>query len=279
MPRSRHYPSDLTDSQWALVEPLLPAPAHLGRPEEHPRRDIVDAILYVARSGGSWRQLPADYPPWQTVYWHFARWEKDGVTRAVHDALRSRLRADEGRSPEPTAGIMDSQSVKAADTVGRDSRGYDKFKNTNGRTRFVLTDTIGLLLAVLVTSAGVHDTAGGRKLLLQGYFAGRRLRHVFTDSGFAGTLVGWAARLLSITVEVVRRPPGQRGFQVLPRRWVVERTLAWLTAHRRLARDYERTPEHSEAFIHWAMIGTMVRRIDRGHPATRQKRRPLLKVS
>lgn len=279
MPRSRHYPSDLTDSQWALVEPLLPPPARLGRPEEHPRRDIVDAILYVTRSGGSWRQLPADYPPWPTVYWHFARWEKKGITQAVHDALRSQLRAAEDRDPEPTAGIMDSQSVKAADTVGRDSRGYDKFKNTNGRKRFVLTDTLGLLLAVLVTSAAAHDTSGGRRLLLAGYFAGRRLRCVFADSGFAGTLVGWAARLLALRVEVVRRPPGQRGFQVQPRRWVVERTLAWLTAHRRLARDYERTPAHSEAFIRWAMIGTMVRRIDRGGPATRPGRRLLLKVS
>jgi putative transposase len=205
MPRSRCYPSDLTDSQWALVEPLLPAPARRSRPEKHPRRDVVDAILYVTRGGGSWRQLPADYPPWETVYWHFSRWEKKGVTRAVHDALRSRLRTAEGRSPEPTAGIMDSQSVKAADTVGKDGRGYDAAKKVNGRKRFVLTDTLGLLLAVLVTSAGVHDTAGGRRLL-DGYFAGRRLRHVFTDSGFAGALVDWAARLLSMTVEVVRRP-------------------------------------------------------------------------
>lgn len=140
-------------------------------------------------------------------------------------------------------------------------------------------DTVGLLLAVLITPASVHDTAGGRRLLLKAYFTGRRLRHLFADSGFAGPLIDWAHTLLRITVEVVRKPAGQRGFQVLPRRWVVERTLAWLTAHRRLARDYERLPERSESFIHWAMIGTMVRRIDRGRPATRPRRRPLLKVS
>lgn len=233
----------------------------------------------MARSGGSWRQLPADYPPWQTVCWHFACWQEQGVTQAVHDALREQLRVAEGRQVEPTAGIVDSQSVKGADTVGRHSRGYDAGKKVNGRKRFIAVDTLGLLLAVLVTPASAHDTAGGRRLLLKVYFTGRRLRRLCTDSGFAGTLVAWAARLLSMTVEVVRRPAGQQGFQVLPRRWVVERTLAWLTAHRRLARDYERLSERSETFIHWAMIGTMVRRIDRGRPATRPGRRPLLKVS
>ena len=279
MPRARLYPSDLTDSQWALIEPLLPPPAQTGRPEAHPRRDIIDAILYGARAGGSWRQLPADYPPWQTVYWHFARWEKEGVTPVVHDALRVQLRVADGRQVEPTVGIVDAQSVQGADTGGRPSRGYDAGKKVNGRKRFIAVDTLGLLLAVLVTPASVHDTAGGRRLLLAVYFAGRRLRCLCTDSGFAGTLVAWAARLLAVTIQVVRRPAGQPGFQVLPRRWVVERTLAWLTAHRRLARDYERLSARSESFIHWVMIGTMVRRIDRGRPATRPGRRPLLKVS
>lgn len=249
LPTSR-YPSDLTDLQWALIERLLPPPAETGRPEEHPRRNIVDRILYVAWAGGSWRQLPGDYPPWQTVYWHFARWEKEGVTPAVDDALRARLRIAEGRQVEPTAGIGDLQSGKGADTVGRHSRGYDAGTKVNGRKRFIAVDTLGLLLAVLVTPASVHDTAGGRRLLLAVYVAGRRLRHLFTDSGFAGTLVAGAARLLSMTVEVVHRPAGQRGFQVLPRRWVVERTLAWLTAHRRLARDYDHLPERSTSFIH-----------------------------
>ena len=219
------YPSDLTDSQWALIAPLLPAPARRGRREKHPRRDIVDAILYTTRSGQFWRQLPADYPPWQTVYWHLARWESNGVTQTIHDALRGQVRVTEGRDPEPTAGIMDSQSVTGADTVGAGSRGYDNGKKINGRKRFLVVDTIGLLLAVLVNSAGTHDTRGGRQVLLDSNFAGRRLRHVFTDSGFQGALIDWAKRLLNMTVEVVRRPPGQRGFEVQPRRWVVERTL------------------------------------------------------
>lgn len=158
--------------------------------------------------------------------------------------------ASQGRQVEPTAGIGGSQPGKGADTAGRHSRGYDAGTKVNGRKRFIAVDPLGLLLAVLVPPASVHDTAGGRRLLLAVYVAGRRLRHLFTDSGFAGTLVAGAARLLSMTVEVVHRPAGQRGFQVLPRRWVVERTLAWLTAHRRLARGCDHRPERSTSFIH-----------------------------
>src|SRR5919202_3288072 len=128
MPRERHYPSDLTDGRWALVEPLLPPPSRGGRPEKHPRRSIVDAILYVVRTGCAWRQLPADFPPWQTVYWYFVRWEEDRVTQAMLEALREHLRVQQGRNPQTSAGIIDSQSVKGADTVGRGSRGYDAGK-------------------------------------------------------------------------------------------------------------------------------------------------------
>ncbi|WP_368862021.1 IS5 family transposase, partial [Frankia gtarii] len=269
------YPSDLSDSQWALVEPLLPAAAApVGRREKHDRRDLVDAILYVVRSGCAWRALPSDYPPWQTVYYYFARWHDAGVTVRVHDMLREQVRVTEGRNREPSAGIIDSQSVKDADTVSAASRGYDAGKKINGRKRFVVVDTTGLLLAVLVVPASTHDTAGGRQVLLDGYFAGRRLRLLFADGGFAGQFVGWAARLLRLTVEVVRKTAGQKGFSVLPRRWVVERTLSWITAHRRHARDYERRPDHAESLIRWTMIATMVRRIDRSAPAGRPRPRP-----
>ena len=278
MSRERRYPSDLTDEQWAVVEALLPAPTRHprgGRREKHPRRVIVDAILYLVRTGCSWRQLPADFPPWQTVYWYFARWEEEQATAAVLNALRERLRAAEGRDREPTAGIIDSQSVKGADTVGRASRGYDAGKKVNGRKRFIVTDTLGLLLVVLVCAADVQDRDGGRRVLNRLTDHRRLVRHVFADGGFAGRLVDWAAQILRLTVEVVRKTDGQRGFAVLPRRWAVERTLAWITAHRRLARDYERHPANSEAMIRWAAINTMVRRITRGHPATRPGRRPL----
>ncbi len=177
----------------------------------------------------------------------------------------------EGRDPEPSAGIIDSQSVKGADTVGQDSRGYDAGKKTGGRKRFIVTDTLGLLLTTMVCSASVQDRDGAKPILLNLYLR-TRVRFVYADAGFAGRLLDWAATILQTTIEIIRKPPEQRGFTVLPRRWVVERTLAWLTAHRRLARDYERHPTTSEAMIRWAAINTITRRIARGYPATRQQK-------
>jgi transposase len=277
MVREQRYPSDLSDAEWAVMEPLLPAPtAHPrgGRPEKHPRRDIVDAILYVVRTGCAWRALPVDFPPWETVYWYFTRWEQQKLTFRMVDVLRAQVRTDEGRNPEPSAGLMDSQSVKGADTVGTDTRGYDAGKKVNGRKRFIVTDTLGLLLVVLVLPASVQDRDGAKQLLLelrhrQLMARVRRVRHLFADSGFAGKLLDWAKEMLNTTIEVVRKPPGQKGFAVIPRRWAVERTLAWLTSYRRLARDYERHPATSEAIIRWAAITTMTRRIARKKPATR----------
>ena len=271
MARERRYPSDLTTEQWKRVEPLLPAVKTGGRPEKHPRRAIVDAILYVGRTGCSWRQLPADFPPWQTVYWYFVRWEEQRATEAMLAALREQVRVQQGRDPQPSAGIIDSQAVKGADTVGRDSRGYDAAKRINGRKRFIVTDTLGLLIVVAVMAGSVQDRDGAKTTLL-GTFLTVPVRFVFADAGFAGKLVDWAAAILRTTLHIVRKPDGQRGFAVIPRRWAVERTLAWLTAHRRLARDYERDPAISEAMIRWAAINTMTRRLARGRPATRQQR-------
>jgi transposase len=270
--RTRRYPSDTSDKQWALIEPLLPPVNTGGRPEKHPRRAVVDAILYVVRTGCSWRQLPADFPPWQTVYWYFVRFEQAKVTEKILPVVRGRLRLAEGRDPEPSAGLIDSQSVRGADTVGRDSRGYDAGKKVNGRKRFIVTDTLGLLLVVVVLAASVQDRDGAKPALLDTHLR-TRVRFVFADGGFAGRLLDWASHVLRTTIEVVRKPAGQRGFAVIPRRWAVERTLAWLTAHRRLARDYERHPATSEAMIRWAAINTITRRIARGGPAVRQQRR------
>lgn len=271
MERERRYPSDLTDAQWAIIEVMLPLPKWIGRPELHPRRAIVDAILYVVRTGCSWRQLPVDFPPWQTVYGLFVSWEARGVTERVMEELREEVRLAHGRDAEPSAGIIDSQSVKGADTVGRDTRGYDAGKKINGRKRFIITDTLGLLIVVSVVAASVQDRDGAKTTLLSMVLT-TPIRFVFADGGFAGKLVGWAARVLRTTLHVVRKPQGQQGFAVIPRRWVVERTLAWLTAHRRLARDYERKPSTSEAMIRWAAINQMIRRLTRGKPATRQQR-------
>jgi transposase len=269
MPRDRCNPSDLTDAQWKLIEPLLPAPRRGGRPEKHPRRAIVDAILYVVRTGCSWRQLLADFPPWQTVYWYFVRWEQQQVTEQMLEAPRGQVRAGQGRNEQPSAGLIDSRSVKGADTVGRGTRGYDSGKKINGRKRFIVTDALGLLMVVVVCAASVQDRDGARQALLGMYFA-CPVRFVFADGGFAGQLLDWANRILRVTV---RKPKGQRGFAVIPRRWAVERTFAWLTAHRRLAHDYERYPAYSEAMIRWAAINGMLRRLSRGQPATRQTRR------
>jgi len=278
MERKQTYPSDTSEEQWALIEPLLPAVNTGGRPEKHPRRAIVDAILYVVRTGCAWRQLPADFPPWQTVYWYFVRFEQAKATEKILPVVREQLRLQQGRNPEPSAGLIDSQSVKGADTVGRDTRGYDAGKKINGRKRFIVTDTLGLLLVVVVLSAGVQDRDGAKSVLLDTYLR-TRVRFVFADGGFAGRLLDWAQTILRTTLHIVRKPADQRGFAVIPRRWAVERTFAWLTAHRRLARDYERDPAVSEAMIRWAAINTITRRIARGGPATRQQRRTFPTVS
>ena len=206
MSPKRRYPSDLTDVQWALVESLLSAARPGGRPEKHERRELVNAVLYLLRTGCSWRQLPKDFPPWETVYWHFRRWEQDGSLDALHDALRSAVRVAERRAPEPTAAIIDALSVKGADTVGRASRGYDAGKKINGRKRHIVVDTIGLLVVVLVTAASVQDRDGARPVLATLSAAFPTISLVWADGGYAGKLVAWAKTAARIVVEIVRSP-------------------------------------------------------------------------
>jgi transposase len=263
-PGRPRYPSDVTDKQWTLIEPLLPPPNTDGRYEKHPRREIVNGIFYLLRTGCSWRQLPHDLPPWQTVYWYFKRWRDDGTVDRVHDALRDRLRDDMGRDPMVSAGIVDAQSVKGADTVGRASRGYDAGKRVNGRKRHVVVDTLGLLLVVMVTAASVQDRDGGKLVLQRLRLAMPSVATVFADGGYAGRLVAYARQTLAVVVELVRKPAEQQGFAVLPRRWVVERTLAWIVRCRRLDHDYERRIDTAEAMTKWAMIGVMTRRLAPG---------------
>jgi transposase len=257
----RRYETDLTNGQWALVEPLLPPRSTNGPKPKHAYRDIVDAIFYVVRTGCAWRHLPSDFPPWQTVFGYFTRWREQGVVARMHDRLRDAARDQAGRDPMASAGIVDAQSVKGADTVSSATRGYDAGKKVNGRKRHIVVDTIGLLIVVMVTTASVQDRDGGRRVLDKAKMAMPSLAHVWADGGYAGKLVTFAQTLLRITVEIIRIPKGQHTFEVLPRRWVVERTLSWISACRRLDHDYERLPEHSEAMVHWAMIGIMIRRI------------------
>jgi transposase len=188
MDRLRRYPSDLTDAEWEIIEPMLPSPQWMGRPEKHPRRAIVDGILYVVRTGCAWRYLPVDSPPWQTVYSHFQRLNRRGVTERILTELREQTRLAHDRAAEPTAGIIDSQSVRAADTVHHDTRGYDAGKKINGRKRFIITDTLGLLVTVWVLAASWQDRDGAKGALLAAY-AATPIRHVFADTGFAGRLV------------------------------------------------------------------------------------------
>ncbi len=263
MAPARRYPSDLTDEQWKLIEPVLPklprGPA--GRPRNYDRREIVNAILYLNRSGCSWRMLPSDLPYWKTVYHYFRLWRMDGTLDRVHDALREQVRIKEGRDPKPTAGIVDSQSVKGADTVGKETRGYDAGKKINGRKRHIVVDTLGLLLIVMVTTASVQDRDGGRSIIKLLKKKLPSVRHIFADGGYSGELVEFAKRTWKITVEILKRAPDQKGFVVLPRRWVVERTFAWLMRYRRLVRDYESLPVTHEALVKWGMIGTMLNRL------------------
>jgi transposase len=222
---------------------------------------IVDAILYVVDNGIKWRALPADFPPWPTVYKRFAAWEKTGTTQRLLDGLRDQARLSAGRVAAPSAAVMDSQSVRAAETVSRATRGYDAGKKVQGRKRHIVVDTVGFLLAVLVTPASTPDRVAARHLLPRAATtAGDRLRLVWADGGYTGTLLDWARTTLDLIVQIVRRPDLPR-FTVLPRRWVVERTLAWITRHRRCVRDYERHPHHHEAMVRWAMIRITTRRL------------------
>ena len=268
--RARRYPSDMSAAEWAVCEPLLPAPAWRagrgGRPARWCMRDIADAIRYLTHNGPVWRALPADFPPPGTVYWWADKWQASGATETMHGQLREQVRLLAGRTATPTAAVIDSQSVKAAEEVIRPSRGYDAGKKINGRKRHIAVDTLGLLLTVLITAASVQDRDAAKPLLWNLKKAFPAIRLAWADGGYAGKLVTWAATWLRLTLEIVKRPDDLHTFKVLPRRWVVERTLAWITRHRRTVRDYERLPAHHETYVYWAMIIVMTRRLARATP-------------
>lgn len=255
------YPSDLADREWDQLTPLLPAAKIGGRPRSTDLRLVVNAICYISRTGAAWRYLPREYPPWKTVYGYFRQWRIDGLWDHLQDCLRDRVRQQAGRDPEPSAAILDSQSVKTGHCGGPD-RGYDAGKKVNGRKRHILVDTLGLLLVVVVHGAHVQDRVGAREVLAHVQDRFLRLRVIWADGGYSGTLLAWISGLRSrhrLRIEIVKRT--EQGFAVLPKRWIVERTFAWLSLHRRLSKDYEVLPQTSRAFVQVAMIRLMLARL------------------
>ncbi|WP_189827959.1 IS5 family transposase [Streptomyces finlayi] len=261
----------MTDAQWAVARDALPVPAWLegrgGQPEGYCHRQMLDAIFYVTDNAIKWRAMPCDFPAWDRVYAFFRRWRKNGMAREFHDRLRGRLRTAEGRQVEPTAGIIDSQSVKGAASVPAASRGYDGGKKINGRRRHVITDSLGLLLMVLVTAGNVTDRQAAHMMLPPLHARFRKSTLIWADNGYTGHLVTWAKEKLRLTLQIVKRSDDMAGFVVLPRWWCVERTLGWLMRSRRLVRDFETLPASSETFIYFSLAMLMSRRLAR--PACR----------
>ena len=255
--RYQRYPTDLTDEQWKLVAPLLPAAKPGGRPRSVDLREVLNGIFYVIRGGVPWRMLPHDLPPWGTVHYYYRRWRLDGTWEKILKVLRARLRHADGRKKSPSAAIVDTQTVR---TASGGEKGYDAGKRTPGRKRHIIGDTMGLLLAVVVHSASLQDRDGVKRVgeRVKGRFP--RLKLIWADAAYEAA-VGWAKQFGNWVLELVRKPDGRKGFVVQKRRWVVERTFSWLVRSRRLARDYERRTESSEAIVQLAMIHLMRKRL------------------
>ncbi|WP_328502969.1 IS5 family transposase [Streptomyces sp. NBC_00457] len=257
----------MTQEEWVVVRPLLPVPGWMrgrgGRPEAYCHRAMLDAIRYLVDNGIKWRAMPADFPPWDRVYAFFRRWRENELVKEFHDRLRGRVREKLGRDTEPTAGVIDSQSVKADAVVGADSRGFDGGKLVKGRKRHVVVDTLGLLLGVMVTSADVGDRTAAQDLLARVADAHHRLALVWADGGYTGSLVEYCLTFLALVLAIVKRSDDKKGFVVLPKRSIVERFFAHLMRTRRLVRDFERRTTSAEAMAYWSMILLMTRRLAR----------------
>lgn len=253
------YPTDLSDAEWQILSELIPPAKPGGRPRDVDIREIVNAIIYLLRTGCSWEMLPHDLPSKSTVYYYFAQWRDTQLFEQINSELRQEIRLAENRKAEPSAAIIDSQSVKSTETKG--SRGYDAGKKVKGRKRHALVDTLGLLLTVVVHPANIQDRDGAKLVLQKAKKNFSRLKRVWADGGYTGKLVLWTKEQCNWVLDIVKRSDDCKGFEVLPRRWVVERTFAWIGKYRRLSKEYETHTQTSEAMIYMVMLHIMLRRL------------------
>ena len=256
------YPTDLNDTEWCQIAQYMPKPKLIGRPQKYTWREILNGIFYVVKNGCFWRALPHDFPVWQTVYYYFSLFLRNGLLEQMNRVIREAVREKEGREPQPSAMIIDSQSAKSAECG--EQRGYDGNKKIVGRKRNVVVDTLGLVVVAKVTPANMQDVHAGQQVLsdlAKSPALIGRLQKIFADGAYRGELVEWVSTELHAVMEIVLKVEDQKGFQVLPKRWVVERTFAWISRYRRLARDYERLAATSEALIYIAMIRLGLRRL------------------